>query len=319
MSAGGRPAAPTAAVDAALLQALHARFAGLDAGRPAGYIPQLAKADPRAFGVAACGLDEGQDCAAGDADAPFTLQSISKPFAYGLASMLVGRDAVHARVGVEPTGEAFNSIVELEEKVHRPYNPMINAGAIAVTALLHEHAPGEAAGRITGWFEQALGRPVSVDAAVLESELATAHRNRAIAHLLRHFDVIRGDIDAVLQLYALQCSLRVTTRELALLAAVLAGRGRQPRTGRQLLPPGVVRDMLSLMFTCGMYDAAGEWAFTVGLPAKSGVSGGILAVVPGRLGLAAWSPPLDAHGHSVRAMEVFKSLAAEANLGLFGS
>ncbi|WP_041676011.1 glutaminase A [Ramlibacter tataouinensis] len=300
------------------LQALHQRYRGLREGRVAGYIPELAKADPEAFAIAMVGVD-GRVVQVGDSEARFTLQSMSKPLAYGLALQQLGREAVHRKVGVEPTGEAFNSIVELEEEVHRPYNPMINSGAITIAALLHEAAPGQAATRLMHMVQAYLGRPVTADEPTLRSELATGHRNRAIAHLLHHYGVIGPDIQAVLQLYSLQCSLQVGTLDLALVAATLAHRGVQPLTGRQVLAPALVRDMLSLMFTCGMYDTAGEWAYTVGLPAKSGVSGGILAVVPGRMGLAVYSPRLDAHGHSVRGMAVLKALAAQWRLSLFGT
>ncbi len=306
------------AEEAGLLQALHQQYAGRRAGRVADYIPELAKADPDTFAIAMVTVD-GRTAQAGDTDVLLTLQSMAKPLAYGLALEKLGREAVQAKVGVEPTGEAFNSIVELEEKVHRPYNPMINSGAITIAALLHEAAPAQAASQLMHMLQGYLGRPVSVDEAVLRSELATAHRNRAIAHLLHHFGVIGPDIDAVLRLYSMQCSVRVSTLDLARVAATLAHGGVQPVTGQQALPRTFVRDVLSLMFTCGLYDTAGEWAYSVGLPAKSGVSGGILAVVPGRMGLAVYSPPLDTHGHSVRGMAVLKELSVRWGLSLFGS
>jgi glutaminase len=299
------------------LRTLHARYAALRDGRPADYIPELAKADSDAFGIASASIGGQVDCA-GDCDLPFTLQSISKPFMYGLALERLGRDAVRCKVGVEPTGEAFNSIVELEEDVHLPYNPMINSGAIAITAMLHEAEPVAATPHVMAMFDAFFGRPARVDEAVVQSELATGHRNRAIAHLLRHFGVIGEDIEAVLQLYSRQCSLTVTTRELSLMAATLANGGRHPVTGQQAVPQRFVPDILSLMFTCGMYDSAGEWAYSVGLPGKSGVSGGIIAVVPGRMGLAVFSPPLDRSGHSVRGLHVMRELSVGWGLGLFG-
>jgi glutaminase len=219
-------------------------------------------------------------------------------------------------VSVEPTGEAFNSIIELEED-HLPYNPMINSGAIAMSALLHQAAPDEAAPAIMEMFGAYLGREAQLHEAVDEAQLDGSHRNRAIAHLLRHFEVIGDDIDGALALYARQCVVAVDTCDLALMAATLANGGVHPRTGRRAIAAGHLRDVLTLMFTCGMYDSSGAWAYTVGLPAKSGVSGGILAVVPGRMGLAVYSPRLDAHGHSVRGVELFRSWSAEWELGLF--
>lgn len=295
---------------------LHERFLPEDGGHPADYIPALAGADRKLFAIALVTVD-GQVFEAGDADAAFTLQSMSKPFTYGLALDTLGRAPVRRKVGVEPTGEAFNSILELEEEVHRPYNPMVNAGAISVAAMLHAADPAGAAQRSLRMLEGYLGRPAEIDAGVLESELATADRNRAIAHLLRHFQVIEGDIDAALRLYFQQCAVRVRTRDLAMMAATLANRGIQPVTGEPAVKKEFVRDILALMFTCGMYDAAGRWAYNVGLPAKSGVSGGILAVVPGRMGLAVYSPPLDAHGHSVRGMAAFRAWAEDWGLSLF--
>jgi glutaminase len=298
------------------LDDLRQRFCQQRGGKPADYIPALAEVDPDLFALAIVTVG-GEVFEAGDADAVFTIQSMSKPFTYGLALETLGRAVVRRKVGVEPTGEAFNSILELEEEVHRPYNPMVNAGAIAVAALLHGADPAAGAQNALRMMEAYLGRVPEVDRGVLESELANADRNRAIAHLLRHFRVIHGDIDEALRLYFQQCSVRVRTRDLAAMAATLANGGVQPFTGQQAVKKEFVRDILALMFTCGMYDAAGRWAYDVGLPAKSGVSGGILAVVPGRMGLAAYSPSLDPHGHSVRAMEAFKAWAEDWGLSLF--
>jgi glutaminase len=218
---------------------------------------------------------------------------------------------------VEPTGEAFNSLTELEED-HLPYNPMINSGAIAISALLHHDAPQESQRRMMEMFGEYLGRQAKVHDAVKGRELVGAHRNRAIAHLLRHFEVIGDDIDGAIRLYAWQCAVMLDTRELALMGATLAAGGVHPLTGRRALQRKHVRDVLTLMFTCGMYDTSGTWAYHVGLPAKSGVSGGILAVMPGQMGLAVYSPRLDRHGHSVRGIEVFKAWACDWGLGVLG-
>jgi glutaminase len=300
----------------ATLQDLHRRYLPLRDGKLADYIPELAKADPDAFALAAVDT-AGQAFEAGDCAREFTLQSVSKPFVYGLALGDHGRDEVRRRVGVEPTGDAFNSIIELEEQSHRPYNPMINSGAIAVSSLVRGADPAAKLLRVREMFAAYCGHPVAVDEKVLASEQNTAHRNRAIAHLLRHFGVIESGIDAVLDLYFQQCSILMSTRDLALMAATLANGGVQPVTGQRVLEAQFVRDLLSLMFTCGMYDSSGEWAYTVGLPAKSGVSGGILAVVPGRLGIATYSPLLDRHGHSVRGMRAFAELSSTGGLSIF--
>ncbi|HVE53253.1 MAG TPA: glutaminase A [Ramlibacter sp.] len=299
----------------AFLQRLLDRHRGSEAGKLTDYLPEFEATDPGTFAVAVATVD-GQLASAGDDRHVFTLQSMSKPFIYGMALDRFGREAVHRKVSVEPTGEAFNSIIEQAED-HLPYNPMINSGAIAMSALLHHAAPGEAAAQVMAMFGGYLGRAAELHAAVDPAQLGGSHRNRAIAHLLRHFEVIGDDIEGALSLYARQCVVAVDTRDLALMAATLANGGVHPRTGRRAIESGHLRDVLTLMFTCGMYDSSGAWAYTVGLPAKSGVSGGILAVVPGRMGLAVYSPRLDAHGHSVRGVEVFRSWAAEWGLGLF--
>lgn len=301
---------------AALLPDLLERFRDLRTGKVADYIPELARTDPDTFAIVVATVD-GQVFEAGDHDHCFTVQSMSKPFIYGLALDRLGRKCVHTKVGVEPTGEAFNSIIELEED-HLPYNPMINSGAIAMSALLHHADPGNAKAQIMDMFSAYLGRDAEVHREVRDSELDASHRNRAIAHLLRHFEVIGDDIDGAVRLYAHQCAVSASTHELALMAATLANGGTHPVTGQRAVRKEHLRDILTLMFTCGMYDSSGAWAYTVGLPAKSGVSGGILAVVPGRMGIAVYSPRLDARGHSVRGLEVFKALSAEWGLSLFG-
>lgn len=300
---------------AAYLRQLFERFRPLRDGEPRGYVPDVDPEDADRFAIALATVD-GQVCAVGDHERALTLQSMSKPFVYGLALDRFGRDAVHRKVSVEPTAEAFNSITELEED-HLPYNPMINAGAIAMSAMLHHADPAGACAQVTRMFSSYLGRDAAVHEGLQGAAPERAHRNLAIAHLLRHFEVIGDDIEGALELYAYQCAIAASTSELALMAATLANGGVHPRTGAQAVKREHLRDMLTLMFTCGMYDSSGAWAYTVGLPAKSGVSGGILAVVPGRFGLAVYSPRLDAHGHSVRGVEVFRAWSADWNLSLF--
>lgn len=299
----------------AYLEELHAELRNVDAGAVADYIPELAKADPRWFGVCAATLD-GRVFAIGDCEQPFTMQSVSKPFMYGLALEQNGRETVSRHVGVEPTGDAFNAIV-LDKASNRPLNPMINAGAIAVAGLVRGADPTERLNQMLAMFERFAGRPILLDVAVFTSERTTGHRNRAMAHLLRNFNMVDERIDEILDLYFQQCSLLVTARDLALMAATLANGGVNPVTGARALEPRYVRDVLSVMYTCGMYDYAGEWAYTVGLPAKSGVGGGIIAVVPGRLGLAVFSPLLDKRGNSVRGVRACTALSERYGLHMF--
>ncbi|MFM7636014.1 MAG: glutaminase A [Cyanobacteriota bacterium] len=316
-SVSGIPASTRGHTDAiqSLLDELHQRYAPLSEGAPADYIPELAKADPADFGIVIATVD-GRLYAVGDATKPFTIQSISKPFAYGLALSQLGAERMAAKVGVEPSGEAFNAI-SLDPSSGRPRNPMINAGAIATTSQLVAHQPQEAEQTLLSFFAELAGRPLAVDEAVYRSERETGHRNRAIGHLLRNVEIIESDPEAGLDLYFRQCSIQVTCRDLAVMAATLACQGRNPLSGRQPLSPDVTTRVLALMASCGTYDFAGQWLHDVGMPAKSGVGGGILAVVPGRLGIAVYSPPLDALGNSVRGIAVCNDLSERLGLSLF--
>jgi glutaminase len=222
-----------------------------------------------------------------------------------------------SKVGVEPTGEAFNSIVELEKNTHRPYNPMINSGAIAISSFIKGHSFDDRLINMQDFFSHFIGRDIQVDEKVFESEKNTAHRNRSIAHLLKHFGVIEGKIDEALDLYFKQCSFCLNTLDLSLMAATLANYGVNPKTNNKSLNREYVGDILSLMFTCGMYDTSGKWAYSVGIPAKSGVSGAIFGVVPGVMGIAVYSPSINEHGHSVRGVKVFQDLSRELNLSIF--
>ncbi len=286
-------------------------------GEVASYIPELSKADPEWFGLCLATMD-GTLYPLGHADVPFTIQSISKPFAYAMALDHCGAEAVARRVGVEPSGEAFNSI-SLEPKSGRPLNPMINAGAIAVSSMIYQKHRERALERMLEWFAAFVGRPVTVDHAVYRSESDTGHRNRAIAHLLRNFDVVGDPVEAGVDLYFQQCAILVTAQDLAVMGATLANRGVNPRTGQRAIAIEFVDDMLSLMTTCGMYNYAGQWLYDVGLPAKSGVAGGILAMLPGRMGIGTFSPRLDRHGNSVRGVRLCKELSDRFRLHLFAA
>lgn len=285
-------------------------------GAPADYIPELAKADPDALGVCLATVD-GTTYAAGDADVPFTIQSISKAFAYALAITDRGLDAVLERVGVEPSGEAFNEL-SLERGSGRPLNPMINAGAITAHTLVGEAGTdGETRfQRLLDGLSAFAGRALAVDEVVLASETEVSHRNLAIAHMLRSYGIIDEDPDEVVHHYLRQCSIAVTTRDLAVMAATLANGGVQPFTGRRIVSSACARQVLSVMTTCGMYDGAGDWVSSVGIPAKSGVAGGIIGALPGQVGIATFSPPLDEHGNSVRGVRVCRRLSGDMGLHL---
>ncbi|WP_328771749.1 glutaminase [Streptomyces sp. NBC_00286] len=283
-------------------------------GELAGYIPELAAADPERLG-AAFAMIGGEVYGAGDIDIEFTVQSISKPFAYALALSDRGFDPVLAKVGVEPSGEAFNEI-SLESDTGRPLNPMINAGAITVHSLTgaEDLNPAERVERVLHGLSAFAGRRLRMDEAVCASEMENAHRNLAIAHMLRSHNVLTEDPRPIVDGYTRQCSVLVTTRDLAMMAATLANRGINPLSGEQVVPEPVVRQVLSVMFSCGMYDAAGDWATQVGIPAKSGVAGGLIGALPGQIGIATFSPRLDSHGNSVRGISLFERFSSDMGL-----
>ena len=284
-----------------------------DHGEVADYIPELAHADPDRLAVAVATLD-GEVYSAGDADVEFSIQSISKPFTYALAIADQGLEGVLERIDVEPSGDAFNEI-SLEQGTGRPRNPMINAGAIAAHALVDGGDADGRSERILDLYSRLAGRALSVDEAVFESELSTADRNMAIAYMLRTVGTLDDDPRDVVRGYTRQCSVSVTVRDLARMASVLASNGRTA-DGEVLLEPQVARQVLSVMATCGMYDAAGDWLTTVGIPAKSGVAGGLIGVLPGQVGIAVFSPRLDRHGNSARGVDVFGRLSRDMGLHL---
>lgn len=287
-------------------------------GELAGYIPELAAADPELLGAVFATV-QGEVYGAGDIDTEFTVQSISKPFVYALALSDRGFDPVLARVGVEPSGEAFNQI-SLESDTGRPLNPMINAGAITTHSLAgsEDLAPAERVERVVHGLSAFAGRRLRMDEAVCASEMEHAHRNLAIAHMLRSHDVLTEDPRTVVDGYTRQCSVLVTARDLAMMAATLANRGVNPLSGEHVISERVVRQVLSVMLTCGMYDAAGDWATQVGIPAKSGVAGGLIGALPGQIGIATFSPRLDPHGNSVRGVSLFERFSSDMGLHVMG-
>lgn len=290
-------------------------------GAVADYIPELAAVDPNGFALSMC-MHDGHTYSLGDVDVEFTIQSVSKPLTYAMALSRLGRPAVDAKIGVEPSGEAFNEISVDDHR--RPRNPMINAGAILASSMLlpatrtpDADVSARVFDEILDFYSACAGRRLSMDADVYASEAATGSRNRAIVYMLDSFGAVDTDPDAAVDLYFRQCSIRVTAEDLAVIGATIAGGGVNPRTGRQVLSGEVAQRLLSVMTTCGMYDGAGDWVTSVGLPAKSGVGGGILAVLPGQLGIGVYSPRLDAHGNSVRGVDTCRHLSRDLGLHMF--
>src|SRR5262245_21636588 len=299
---------------ATYLQELHRKHAGCTEGDVASYIPELTKADPAWFGIAIATVD-GHVYEVGDTRRPFTIQSISKPFVYALALQDHGPDEVLAKIGVEPSGDAFNSI-SLNRESGRPFNPMINAGAIAATGLVRGASADERIERILALCSGCAGRNLAVDEAVYRSERDTGFRNFAIGFMLRNFGIVESSPEPVLDAYFRQCSILVTARDLAIMAATLANAGTCPLTGEAAVDSRHVPRVLSVMATCGMYDYAGEWIYRIGMPSKSGVGGAIIGVLPGQMAIAVFSPPLDSRGNSVRGIRVFNDLSEDFGLHL---
>lgn len=297
------------------LNELHAKYRGEMSGQVANYIPELALADPNWFGLSVVTVD-GQTFDVGDYEQLFSIQSVSKPFAFGLALEDHGREEVLRKVGVEPTGEAFNAIV-LDEVSNRPFNPLVNSGAIATCDLIEGKDFADRIKRLLAMIGRYTGRDAFIDNAIFMSERTTGHRNRAIAHLMLNFGMVSTRIEESLELYFQQCSVLVNAHDLAVMGASLANAGVNPVTKQRAIEPQYVKDVLSVMLSCGMYDYAGEWAYRVGLPAKSGVGGDICAVVPGRAGIGIFSPLLDTRGNSVRGVKVCEELSQRFGLHAF--
>ncbi len=299
------------------LARLHTKYSGFQEGSVADYIPELAKANPDWFGICIATRD-GHVYEAGDTRQRFTIQSISKALAYGLALEDRGEDYILSRISVEPSGDAFNAI-SLKSGTGMPFNPMINAGAIATCGQIQSKGGLSRFDRILAYLSACAGRSLDIDTGVYQSESSTGHRNRAIGWMLRNFDIINEEPTDILETYFQQCSIRVNCRDLALMGATLANQGRNPLTKEQAIQPDFVDNILSVMSSCGMYDYSGEWLYRVGLPAKSGVGGGILAVLPGQLGIGIFSPALDAQGNSARGIKVCEDLAHELALHQFSN
>jgi len=299
------------------LEQLYDKFSDVKEGALADYIPELAKADPALFGICLVTVD-GHIYQVGDSLHKFTIQSISKPFTYAHTLDKHGVGYVLSKVGVEPSGEAFNEI-SLEHGSGRPFNPMINAGAIATSGLVQGDDINDRYNKLLKSYSRFSASELTIDEKVYRSESDTGNRNRAIAYLLRNSNIIEDDTEQTLDLYFRQCSILVNCRDLAIMGATLANNGVNPITSVKALKTENVEKVLSIMSTCGMYNYAGGWIYDVGMPAKSGVAGGILAVLPGQFGLAVFSPLLDRYGNSHRGIEVCRQVSADFGLHMFDS
>jgi glutaminase len=307
---------PEVVVD--LLTEVYDHFRPLEEGAVADYIPALANVDPSLFAVSIVGV-AGGSYSVGDAQFLFSLQSISKAFVFALVCDAIGHDEAHRRLGVNATGLAFNSVMAIELNEERTMNPMVNAGAMATTSLV----PGETAEDRWEFIRHGLslfaGRPLDLDAEVYASESATNLRNQGIAHLLQSYGRLYADPDETTDLYTRQCSLLVTAFDLAAMGATLANGGVNPLTGRRVIESFHCKHVLAALATAGLYEHSGDWLYEVGLPGKSGVSGGIVTISPGKGGLGTFSPRIDEAGNSVRGQRVTRYVSEKLGLNIFAS
>lgn len=299
-----------------VVNAAHARYKDLKEGENASYIPILTETPSDLFGVVIVTRD-GKVFKAGDVDYEFSIQSVSKPFTAGLLLKEQGPEVVQEKIGVEPTGMAFNSKLALavyEDSV----NPLVNAGAIAAVSLVQAKSEEERWNKVLQNISDFAGRPLTVLEKVYESEYTTAFGNRGIANLLFNWNRLYSDPEEALRVYTRQCSIGVSAKDLAVMGATLANLGVNPLTSKQVMPAEHVPELLAVMATAGFYDESGVWMYKAGLPAKTGVGGGIVAVVPGRFAIAAFSPRLNEAGNSIRSMKAIQDIAAELGVGVFG-
>jgi glutaminase len=312
------PGLPSALqLQSALTEAYH-RFRSVAEGRVADYIPALAEVSPDLFGLCVVEVN-GTSYAIGDTDYEFSIQSVSKPFVFALVCQAIGEDEAREKLGVNNTGLPFNSVIAIERIDEGTSNPMVNAGAIAATSL----APGETTAEKWQFIQQGLsrfaGRALSLNEAVYASEAATNQRNQGLAKLLSAYDRIFFDPIEATDVYTRQCSLNVTAKDLAVMAATLANGGVNPLTQEAIIAPIHCQHVLAVMVTAGLYENSGDWLYETGLPGKSGVSGGLVTVAPGKGGLSTFSPPLDEAGNSVRGQLATQLLAEQLGLNLFAS
>jgi glutaminase len=302
----------------AVISAGYEAFRHLDDGRVADYIPALASAPADAFGVCVAGV-QGRVFAVGDAELEFTIQSISKVFVFALVCDALGPDEARRKLGVNSTGLSFDSVMGIELNGNRTMNPMVNAGALATSSLVPGHTCEEKFASIVASLSRFAGRPLEMDEEVYESEAATNFRNRGIAHLLDGYGRMYSDPELATDVYTRQCALRVSARDLAVMGATLADGGVNPLTGERAVASDCCRRVLAVLATSGLYERSGDWLYDVGLPGKSGVSGGLVTVSPGKGGVGTFSPPLDEAGNSVRGQRMTAYLSEALGLNLFVS
>lgn len=298
-----------------LIEQIYDSYLTQDDGGVADYIPKLQTANPDDFGISILST-HGDFYEYGNIDTLFTIQSISKPLIYGMVLEVFGQEEVEKRIDIEPSGEAFNSI-ELQPQTNRPFNPMINAGAITASGMLYGKYGNNAIDFILEKISLAAGRPLEIDKEIYHSESSTGHRNRAIAYLLLNFGMIDDYVEQILEIYFAQCSILINCHDLACISATIANLGENPLTKKEVFSIDAIKNMLSVMYTCGLYDNTGRWVNEVGIPAKSGVAGGIMGVVNRQMGIASYSPKLDIFGNSCRGISAFKMLSKELGLHAF--
>lgn len=320
------PVVPNAFADAtdispaqfeAVVQEAYEKYKGLKEGKNADYIPILTTVPSDLFGVAIAARD-GNIYSAGDVDYKFSIQSVSKPFTAALIMQQQGPESVRKKIGVEPTGLPFNSKIALELYPERSVNPMVNAGAIAAVSLVKADSEKQRWQEILQNLDDFAGADLKVMQEVYDSEYQAAWSNRGIANLLYNYERLYSDPEEALRVYTKQCSVGVTTKELAVMGATLANGGVNPLTGKRVLDVSHVPELLAIMASAGFYDESGEWMFNAGLPSKTGVGGGVVAVVPGKFAIAAFSPRLNEAGNSIRAMRAIRHIAGELGVGLYG-
>lgn len=300
------------------MQKAYTKYKDLAEGKNADYIPALAKVDPKLFGIAVVTVD-GTVFEVGDANHAFAIESAAKPFVVARVMQEMGAAAVEEKIGVNASGLPFNSIIALEinKETHPAMNPLVNAGAITTVSLVRASSPEERWQNVLGTLSSFAGRGLSMNEEVYRSEAETNTRNRAISWLLKSQDVLQGEPDEMLDVYTKECSVDVTAKDLAVMGATLANGGRNPLTKQRVVDADVAEHVLAVMSTAGLYDTTGEWMYRVGLPAKSGVGGGIVAVQPGAFAIAAFSPPVDEAGNSVRAQKAIGAVADDLGAGVF--
>ncbi len=310
------PVAPTQAEVQSAVDEAYAKFKANNDGKNADYIPELAKVDSKLFGIAVITTD-GKMITAGDVNTPFSIQSISKVFSLALAMNELGPEKVFDKIGSEPTGRPFNSVSAVVDMPTHTGNPLVNAGAIATVSLIPSPSAGAKWSKILDFYSKAAGDKLTVLDEVYKSEAATNAGNKALAALLLKYDRIYADTLESVDVYTKQCSVGVTAKQLAMMAATLANNGTNPVTGEAVIKRENVPEILSAMTMAGLYDGSGGWAWHVGLPAKSGVGGGIIAVVPGKGAIAVFAPPLDVAGNSVKAQLSIDYIAEKLGINLY--